>query len=50
MVEHLSIGKLWGVIEQGPLVIALSFPMHSRFEGLATGIKIGFEKAGIKSF
>ena len=45
MVEHLSIPKLWGVIEQGPLVIALSLPMHSRFEGLATGIKIGFEKA-----
>jgi len=50
IVESLSIGKLWTLIEQGPLVIALSLPMHSRFEGLATGIKKSFEKAGIEAY
>ena len=50
IVEELSVAKLWGVIEQGPLVIALSLPMHNRFEGLATGLKISFEKAGIEAF
>ncbi len=50
IVEELSVAKLWGVIEQGPLVIALSLPMHNRFEGLATGLKLSFEKAGIEAF
>lgn len=46
----LSLGKLWNVIEQGPLVIAMTLPMHARFEGLATGLKRVFEKAGIETY
>jgi len=50
VVEELSLGKLWNLVEQGPLVIALTLPMHSRFEGLATGLKTAFEKAGIEAY
>jgi hypothetical protein len=50
IVTELSLGKLWNAIEQGPLVLALTLPMHSRFEGLATGIKAGFEKLGIETY
>jgi len=49
-VTELSWGALWNVIEQGPLVIALTLPMHSRFEGLATGLKMAFEKCGIEAY
>ena len=49
-VTGLSWGTLWNVIEQGPLVIALTLPMHSRFEGLATALKMAFEKCGIEAY
>lgn len=50
IVTELSLGKLWNAIEQGPLVIALTLPMHTRFEGLATGIKTAFEKLDIETY
>lgn len=49
-LTEISVSKLWNLLDQGPLVIALTLPMHSRFEGLATGLKIGFEKAGIEAY
>jgi len=45
-----SIGELWNLIEQAPLVIAMTLPMHLRFEGLATGLKKAFEKIGIETY
>ena len=42
--------RLWNLLGQGPLVIALTLPMHSRFEGLATGLKRAFEVAGVEMF
>lgn len=50
IVEHLSLSKLWNVIEPGPVVIAMTLPMHLKFEGLATGLKMAFEKAGIDAY
>ncbi|NMB55190.1 MAG: GntR family transcriptional regulator [Leptolinea sp.] len=50
IVNDLSLGTLWNVVEQGPLVIALTLPMHCRFEGLATGLKMAFEKFGIETY
>jgi hypothetical protein len=49
-VTELAWGALWNVVEQGPLVIALTLPMHSRFEGLATALKPAFEKCGIETY
>lgn len=49
-VTELSWGNLWNIVQQGPLVIALTLPMHSRFEGLATGIKMAFEKIGVEAY
>ncbi len=50
IVEEISLSKLWNVIEPGPLVIAMTLPMHLKFEGLATGLKMAFEKAGIDAY
>ena len=50
ILESLAIGKLWNLIEQGPFVIALSLPMHSHFEGLATALKASVEKLGIETY
>lgn len=49
-LTRMSVSKLWNLLGQGPLVIALSLPMHSRFEGLATGLKAAFEKVGIEAY
>jgi hypothetical protein len=38
------------MIEQKPLVFALTLPMHSRFEGLATGLKMAMDQAGIEAY
>jgi hypothetical protein len=50
LITSLSLGELWNLIEQGPLVIAMTLPMHRRFEGLATGLKQSLEKAGIETY
>ncbi|NPV85777.1 MAG: GntR family transcriptional regulator [Anaerolineae bacterium] len=50
IVEKISMNKLWNVIEPGPLVIAMTLPMHLKFEGLATGLKMAFENAGIDAY
>lgn len=49
-VVGLSLNRLWNLVEQGPLVISLTLPMHSYFEGLATGIKQSLEKAGFETY
>lgn len=50
VVSARSLGELWGLVEQGPFVIAMTLPMHLRFEGLATGLKKAFEAAGIEAY
>ncbi len=49
-VVNLSVGALWNLVERGPLVIGMTLPMHSHFEGLATGLKRTFEAAGIETY
>jgi hypothetical protein len=46
----LALDRLWNLVEQGPLVISLTLPMHTHFEGLATGIKRALEKSGIETY
>ncbi len=50
IVLEISRGKLWNIIQSGPLVVGLTLPMHARFEGLATGIKTAFEKIGVETY
>lgn len=50
VVESVSLSVLWNLIGQRPLVVALSLPMHRRFEGLATGLKMALENAGIEAY
>jgi YhfZ C-terminal domain/Helix-turn-helix domain len=50
ILESVSAGKLWNLIEQGPFVMALSLPNHSHFEGLATALKSSIEKLGIETY
>ena len=50
IMDSLALGQLWNVVEQGPLVIALTLPMHSRFEGLATGIKMALNRTGVETY
>jgi len=49
-IAELSVARLWTIVEQKPLVFALTLPMHSRFEGLATGIKMTLDRAGIEAY
>jgi hypothetical protein len=50
VVVSLSLGELWNLVERDPLVIAMTLPMHRRFEGLATGVKMALERAGIAAY
>lgn len=50
VVMALSLGELWDRIEAVPLVIAMTLPMHRRFEGLVTGVKMALERAGIAAY
>jgi YhfZ C-terminal domain/Helix-turn-helix domain len=50
VLVDLSVVELWNLVEGDPLVIAMTLPMHRRFEGLATGIKMSLERAGISVY
>ncbi len=50
ILADLSFGELWNRIEEAPMVLAMSLPMHRRFEGLATGLKLALEKSGIEAY
>ncbi len=45
-----SISKLFGISGRSPMVIAMSLPMHIRFEGLATSVKRILESSGIETY
>ena len=41
---------LWRMAGRGPMVVALSLPIHTRFEGLASGVKKNLEDAGMEAY
>jgi len=45
-----SVGRLWSLAEDGPLVIALPLMASRRYEGLATAIKQVLMTAGLEVF
>jgi hypothetical protein len=45
-----SIGKLWQIAENEPLVISQTLPSNRRYEGLATALKNTFLEAGIDTY
>mgnify|MGYP001476007017 CR=1 FL=1 len=49
-LEQKSIGALWGVFENGPMVIALTLPSFLKCEGLATALYTVLNNAGIETY
>ncbi|MEZ4515951.1 MAG: YhfZ family protein [Chloroflexota bacterium] len=49
-LEEKSLGKLWGIIEGGPMVIALTLPSFTKCEGLATAIYSLLNNAGVETY
>lgn len=45
-----SIGKLWNIAREEPLVISHTLPSNRRYEGLATALKKAFSDAGIDTY
>jgi hypothetical protein len=49
-LESKSIGALWDLIENGPMVIALTLPSFPKCEGLATAIYSMLNEASIETY
>lgn len=49
-LKQKSLGKLWGIIENGPMVIALTLPSFPKCEGLATAIYSLLNQAGLETY
>lgn len=49
-LEKKSLGILWKIIENGPMVIALTLPSFPKSEGLATAIYSLLDNAGIEAY
>jgi hypothetical protein len=49
-LERKSYGLLWKVVENGPMVIALTLPTFSKSEGLATAIYSLLDQANIEAY
>ena len=49
-LENKSYGLLWKVVENGPMVIALTLPTFSKSEGLATAIYSLLDQASIEAY
>jgi hypothetical protein len=49
-LESKSLGKLWNIIEAGPLIIALTLPSYPKCEGLATAIYSLLNNAGVETY
>lgn len=49
-LEQKSIGKLWEVVENGPMVIALTLPSFPKCEGLATAIYSLLNQVGVETY
>lgn len=49
-LEGRSVGDLWKIAKDEPLVIAFTIPSNIRFEGLATGLKSQLNQRGIETY
>jgi len=49
-LEQKSIGALWNIIEEDPMVIALTLPSYPKCEGLATAIYSLLNNSAIKTY
>jgi hypothetical protein len=49
-LEKKSLGMLWRLVENGPMVIALTLPSFPKSEGLATAIYSLLDHAGIETY
>lgn len=49
-LEQKSIGTLWNIIENDPMIIALTLPSFRKCEGLATAIYSLLNKAGVETY
>ena len=49
-LQESSASMLFALSGRSPMVIAMSLPMHIRFEGLATGVKRILEQSGIETY
>lgn len=49
-LEAKSIGKLWNIVETGPMIIALTLPSYPKCEGLATAIYSLLNNAGVETY
>jgi hypothetical protein len=49
-LEQKSLGILWKIIEEGPMVIALTLPSFMKSEGLATAIYSLLDQASIETY
>lgn len=49
-LERRSLGTLWSVIENGPMVIAMTLPSYRKCEGLASAIYSLLNGAGVETY
>lgn len=49
-LEEKTVGILWSIIENGPMVIALTLPTFPKCEGLATALHSLLNSAGIETY
>lgn len=49
-LEEKTVGMLWSIIENGPMVIALTLPTFPKCEGLATALHSLLNSAGIETY
>jgi hypothetical protein len=49
-LDQKSYGRLWKILENGPMVIALTLPSFPKSEGLATAIYSLLDRAGIETY
>lgn len=49
-LESKSLGTMWSIIENGPLVIAQTLPSYKKCEGLATAIYSLLRNAGVEVY
>lgn len=49
-LERKTFGILWRILENGPMIIALTLPSFPKSEGLATAIYSLLDRAGIETY
>ncbi|MBI1880739.1 MAG: hypothetical protein HYR94_21390 [Chloroflexi bacterium] len=49
-LEQKSVGALWSIVENDPMIIALTLPSFPKCEGLATAIYSLLNQAGVETY